>query len=362
MDIAAIIDAAEAPAPAEAAAETVEGAEASTEAANDNAEGTEGGEEQAEAAQTAEAAPTDGKKTPPAAAEEDIFSDAALATPEGIGKARTRLQEDQQKHFRKARELDGRDIRLKNKEQKLAHDKQEWVRNKGQDVAFIQDVRNTVNLIKTGTAAQRVEALGRLTGLPGQKAYEELSFGIIHDGKKQPLSPEMAAMQQQIEGLHGVIEKLIAQQQGERTATEQQQQRAFIAEQQTKLITAGKDAAKYPNLAHFIGSGREREVSAYLTEMKIEHHEQTGTLLDDGEALGRIERELTQALGARAAKPTSSGPPSKPGGHQAQRTPGHKAIPPSLAARSGGAVRELTHDERLDELSRDSEFLALLGR
>jgi hypothetical protein len=352
MDIAAALDAVAA---AEPAGDVAEGADTPPEAANDTA----GELEQALDVAAEPANDTEAAEEP---AEADPFAPEQLATPGGIEKARNLIAEERQKHFRKARELDGRDIRMKEKTRKLEARIAETNRNFAQERNFIQDVYNTVNLVRTGNASQRIEALGRLTGLPGQKAYEELSFGIIHDGKKQAPSPEVAALETKIDGLYGVIDKLVRGGEQTQIEAEKQRQREFIAEKQAALIEQGKDQASYPNLSQFLASGREQEVRDYLTEIKREHHSQTGTVLDDGDALGRIERELIHALGERAAKPTSLGPPQKPSGYQAQRTPGHKAIPPSLAARSGGAVRELTEDERLDELSRDPEFMNMFGR
>jgi hypothetical protein len=354
MDIAAALDAAGVTEPVPDAPADAGG----DEAANDNA----GALEQALESVAAETEATEAEPAnDTAAAEVDPFAPEQLATPAGIEKARSVIAEERQKQFRKARELDGRDIRLKEKARKLDHRVEETNRKTAQERAFVQDVYNTVNLVRTGNASQRIEALGRLTGLPGQKAYEELSFGIIHDGKKQQPSPEVAALQGEIGELKTYIQQVLLQQHSREQGAEKQRKEQFIEEQLSGLIEQAQSAETYPNLARFLGTGKEREVREYLREVKVEHHKQTGMVLDDGAALSRIESEIAHALGDRAAKPTSLGTPPKPSGNQAQRPPGHKVIPPSLAARSGGAVRELTDDERLDELSRDPEFLRIFG-
>ncbi len=345
--ISAALDAVAAETPAEAPPEAA--------AANDNAapDGEVGGDEQQ--------AETEGsEKGAPAPAEPDPFAAEQLATPDGITKARALIESERSKQFRKARELDGRDIRLKDKEKKFNHRVETENQRMSQDRLFVQDVRNTVQLFRTGTARQRLEALGRLAGQPGTKAYEELSHGILSDGKPREVSPEVAELKGQLDQLVGIIRQQEQQRQQREAALEQHQQRAFVEQRKQELVTAASNAEVYPNLARH-AQLKPAEVAAYAVTIKEQHLQQTGDALDDAETLGIIERELTQALGQRAAKPTSSGPPQKPGGNQALSLPGHKAIPPSLAARSGGAVRELTDDERLDELSRDPEFLALLG-
>lgn len=362
MDIEGALDAIGAtetpPETQEADPETVETTETEVEVPAEGDEATQEGEKEAEHAEKPSKTEPEKAKEP---STDELFTDKALSTPEGIKKAREVTLEERQRLFKLQRKLDGIDIRQKERAKKFDQTKETWLRDRRQDEAFVQDVRNTVQLIRTGSAAQRVEALGRLTGQTGQKAYEELSFGIIHDGKKQT-SPEFEAMQQQIQGLYGVIDRLVQGTQQQQQQAEHQRTSAFVQQRLGEMVEAGKDATAYPHLADFIAAGREQEVRDYLQEIYDEHGKTVGTVLDDAQALGRIERELTQALGARAAKPTSLGTPQKPGGQQAQRTPAHKAIPPSLAGRSRGAVRDMTDDERLDELSRDPEFLSAFGR
>lgn len=291
----------------------------------------------------------------------DAFTPEALSKPEGIQAAAKLVEEKRVTLFRKSRELDGRDIRLKEKARKLDNTKQELILEKNNFRVFAQEVNTTLGMLRNGTAAQRLDALGRLTGQTPRQAYEELTHGILRDGKPVKKTPEVEALEAKLERMEQL---LMQREQHEQQAREEAKRRSMeqaIEQRRQEIGQQASDAQRYPTLAHFASLGRAAAIVDYAQQIKEEHYESTGLVLDDAATLSRIEQELAPSLAGRVAtQPTSSGTPQKPSA-RAQRSPGQRSVTPSVAAQSGGSTRALTDEERLDELARDSDLLAALG-
>lgn len=354
MDVAAAMDEADAPAEAteateaapelEAEAPEVETTEAEPET-NDNAE-----------ADNEPAAP---KPSWDDTLPQDAFTPDALSRPEGVAKAAELIEEKRVQLFRKGRELDGRDIRQKQRESKWKQTRSQHLQEVENFRAFAQDVHATIGMARNGNAAQRIDALGRLFGGDGRKIYEELSMGILRDGKPVKKTPEVEQLEAKLERMERV---LLQQQQHEQQARIQAEQHQMlnVIEHRKQEIAQLAGSEHFPATAHYMSAGQARAIVDYALELKREHLDATGLVLDDTATLSRIERELAPSLAGRVAQqPTSAGTSQKPG-VKAQRSPGQRSVTPSTGAQSGGSTRALTEEERLEELARDPDFVASL--
>lgn len=354
MDIEAALDAAEA---ADAPTEAPEPEPTEAEPVADSEAEVDETEAEAEAEPEPEPAPPAWDDDLPA----EAFSAEALSKPEGVQAAAKLVEEKRVTLFRKARELDGRDIRHKQKVQKWEQTRAEHLQEQENFRVFARDVHTTVQMLRNGNAAQRLDALGRLTGQDPRKAYEELSYGVLRDGKPQKKTPEYEALESQVAELKQLLTQRDEQERQRQAEFERREQEAFVQRRRQEIGQLAADAARFPAVAHYAGLGRANEIVEYAVQLKREHEKRTGEALDDAATLGLIERELAPTLGERvASQPTSSGPPQKPSA-RAQRSPGQRSVTPSVASQSAGSTRVLTDDERYDELARDPDFLASLG-
>jgi hypothetical protein len=349
---------------ADAPAEVTETApEAAEELESEAAETEEQGELEAESEETeaeAEAEPGPPKAAWDDSLPQDAFTPEALSKPEGIAAAAKLIEDKRVTLFRKGRELDGRDIRQRQRETKWKQTRSQHLQEVENFRAFAQDVHATIGMARNGNAAQRIDALGRLFGGDGRKVYEELTHGILRDGKPAKKTPEIEALESQVGELKQMLLQRNEHEQQLRAQQERQQLVGAIEHRKQEIAQLASSPGQYPATAHYMSAGQAKAIVDYALELKREHLDTTGLVLDDAATLTRIERELAPSLAGRvASQPTSSGPPQKPS-VKAQRSPGQRSVTPSTGAQSGGSTRVLTEEERLEELARDPDFLSSL--
>lgn len=319
-----------------------------------------------EAAEEAAAEPTDATEGDPEAAEEDaepaepkpdpmpddvLFSEKALATKEGVLKAKGRLLELRKQQHEKFVEIKAYDHRVKLKATKLTARKNAFLAEKGQHDLLINNVRVNLQGLHSGDPDTILTALGHLTGQDGLKAYELLTSRIINKGRPV-LDPQVQALidqqQAQIEELKsGFQTREVQAKAGQITQQIEQHKRAIGG-----VITG--NATQLPHLARLYGEDAQQVVD-YIAEDIIENAKR-GTPVDKSTYFVNLERQLASRFGAGAPQGDGGGPaPKQP--PTVQRSPGQSVGPRTAAASNPRVPNE---DEALRALSQDEAFMSSL--
>lgn len=323
---------------------------------SDESEQTEAAEEQ-ETDEDEKDEPEDGASSAPAA-KDDPFAD--LKTPKGIEKARKHLETQKIEVEKRQAGLDRGYATLKKGEKELKADRQKLKDAVQPTKTLIGKIQEAWKVVRTSPSVkQRFFALGDILGYDGQRAYEELSLEIANDGKSPEPSQAERAYEERIRALE---ERLRAQQEGQTQAQKEAQARAFVARRTAEIRTAAENAQEYPTIAAQVESEAVTydDVVDWVKRAMREHHEATGTKLDEADALANLEESLSKARGKAQAKPVSSGTSPKPApSPQASPKPGQRKIGRTVTttASAGGKRRELSREERVDLLSRDKDFV-----
>lgn len=274
----------------------------------------------------------------------DPFSAEALAAPGGIEKAQAALNDKRKEHDRLY-------LKLSSREKKLNHDAERFKSELGQSRAFVQSVQADVRMLAEGTAEQKLEALGRLTRKDPMAVWEEMAVTAASGGKKAP-SPETQELQRQ-------IQELRAEREAERAAAIEHQQIQQLNQLRGQMLQGAQAAAEqFPALAHF-ASVKPAEVVEYLNDMIVTAHN-GGRPMTWAQAYEQLNSELAPhhipaaqpAQGLATLVAPAATKPVAP----TQRSPG-RSLNPSLATRPQGSVREMTEQERMDELANDRDFV-----
>lgn len=343
------------PAEADETEETTDAEEAAPEETEESAESEDA--EAADETETAEDEPEDAASSAPAA-KDDPFAD--LKTPKGIEKARKHLETQKIEAEKRQAGLDRGYAKLKKSETALAAEKKKLQDAVQPTKTLIGKIQEAWKVVRTSPSVkQRFFALGDILGYDGQRAYEELSLEIANDGKSPEPSQAERAYEERIRALE---ERLRAQQEGQTQAQKEAQARAFVARRTAEIRTAAENAQEYPTIAAQVESEAVTydDVVDWVKRAMREHHEATGTKLDEADALANLEESLSKARGKAQAKPVSSGTSPKPApSPQASPKPGQRKIGRTVTttASAGGKRRELSREERVDLLSRDKDFV-----
>lgn len=343
------------PAEADETEETTDAEEAPSEETEESAESepTEAAEEQ----ETDEDEPEDGASSAPAA-KDDPFAD--LKTAKGIEKARKHLETQKVEAEKRQAGLDRGYVKLKKEEKRLETERKKLKDAFGPAQQLIGNIQARWKVVRTSPSVkERFFALGDILGYDGQRAYEELSLEIANDGK----SPEPSqAERARDEELRALREELRAYREGQTTAQKEAEARAFIARRNAEIRTAAENAQEYPTIAAQVESEAVTydDVVDWVKRSMREHFDATGTKLDEADALANLEESLSKARGKAQAKPASSGTSPKPApSPQASPKPGQRKIGRTVTttASAGAKRRELSHEDHVELLSRDKDFV-----
>lgn len=298
----------------------------------------------------AKAKEDDEKKEEPAAEKpkDDPFSEEALATPEGVANARRLIEKRQRK-------VDGFEIKLKRQQREFEQSAAAREAEIQQGRALAGEVYRLVETVRTGTADQIVAALGELTGRDGLAVWQEITESVVNNGRRAAPSREVAALQMQVEQLR---HQLAQGQQQDRDRAEQaeiEQKKATVAKIEAEIVELASDADEFPHLSTF----EHDEVVDVVTDMKVRARA-AGQKLSIKDACAKIESQLERRFGSTPSagrKSAESGTgAAKARGEPRKATPTARGIPPSKA-RSMPSAREMTEEERLEDLRNDSAFL-----
>lgn len=343
-------------------AETPEAEETDAEEAPSEEETEESVEDEpAEAAEEPEEAEDDSKDgaSPPPAAKDDPFAD--LKTPKGLKKAREHIETLRVEAEKRQAGLDRGYAKLKGAEKKFEDAKKQFDAAVQPTKALLGKIQEAWKVVRTSPSVkQRFFALGDILGYDGQRAYEELSLEIANDGKSPEPSQTERAYEERIRALE---ERLRAQQEGQTQAQTEAQAKAFIARRNAEIRTAAENATEYPTIAAQVESEAVTydDVVDWVKRAMREHYDATGTKLDEADALANLEESLSKVRGKAQAKPAGSGVPPKPAtSPQPSPKPGQRKIGRTVTttASAPGKRRELSREERVELLSRDTDFVS----
>ncbi len=326
------------------------------------------GEEQAEATEAQAEAEKPAEQTAEQleAADEALFSEAALKTPAGIKAAADRMralraeQKQAANALAKQRKETDHDFRvLRQKQATFKKTKEEhlaWHRNEQSTARLLGQ---HVSVLRSGSPAQVIESLGFLTGRDGLGFYEELVKNAA--GLRQAPNQEVEAVRRDYEQRFAALEQRLQDQQ---VSAQVEERRAQVAALEAQVVERASDATQYPALAHFIANSR-REVIAELKDMRKAYRAETGEALPMAQAMLELNAKLAPYLpaGGGGAGQPRAGQAQNPGGQSnpssSAKSPGGVAgIPPSASARVA-PVRPATEEERRQELT--PEFFADIG-
>lgn len=281
----------------------------------------------------------------------ELFTEEALATPEGIQKAAQALK-DRDRFTSKAY------VKLKARDKKSRATQESAQRWEANARTLHERQQADVELMTNGDQNQRLEALGRLFRMPGIDAYELLSEGVLGLKKKGPKS-ETEAVKRELEELRNGL-KLKEQQEAERQATHA----VLLAESR---IAALAQTEQFPSVQHFAKQSREQlnEIVRQVKQQCLDHwNEQVRQgvqpqPLDHSVALGQLELLLKPHAAQTGSNPDAGRAPSrnpKPG-------PTGRTVSPARAstASSRRSLDDMTDEERRADLARDTDALRRFG-
>jgi hypothetical protein len=265
-----------------------------------------------------------------------LFTDEALATPEGVKAAATALREREIKHHDTYRRTVQRERVAKETTAQARRAQETYTRFNGQ-------IQGTLQLLQQGTPEQALHALGVLRGKAGIDAYEELTSTVIGIKKNPPPadSPKLQALENELKALKGGIEHA-------QVKAENDQWRGQVAAAAAHVGPEGKPV--YPAIAHFVkvGNATLADVVRAVEEDFVQHG------IAPKDSIDKLNRIWMAHVPAEPAAPAAT---AKGVARLAGKLPGRAARPAAAAAGS----RELSEEERMAELAADPGFLASLG-
>jgi hypothetical protein len=316
-----------------------------------NAAATDGDTEQTEPEVETEAA--EPKDAAAKLDDEVIFSDEALATPEGIKKGRERVKQLRRMTHEKYLELKNFEGRVVKRHGKLKHQIQTHVNEKRNHELLLGNVRSNLQGLHSNDPDTILTALGNLTGTDGVKAYELLTSRIVNRGRPQ-LDPQIQAIidaqEQKIEELRkGFGERDAQAKVGQLT-----QKLNEHAQQIGNTITSG--AAHLPHLARLYADD-PHGVTKYIVDEITEAH-QRGTPLDGRQYFSTLESQLAKHFGVGQAPQGDGGGPAPKQPSTVQRSPGQSVGPRTASASN---PREPSEEESLKALANDQTLMSAFG-
>ena len=338
------------PAAAKAASETEEapseaGPENEPEAADD-AEPTEDAE--ADASESAEPV-TEAQITA-----DQLFTDEALSTLEGIKRAKAIALFAKEALEKRAKKLDGFDIRIKRREKSVAGLEQEKQRLGDLARAFSGELQ----IISGKRASDQMGILRSLDKVSGgngsveagRELFEALSMAYAREGKL----PEKTRGELEVEQLRQQMARREQEWTERQRETEIVQTRHQIAQMEQFAGRTANNPASAPWISRYIAEGRtgEAQVGKWLGDLM----EAEG--LDLPSAIGILESRLVPPGTKPAPKGAPGAAPSKP------RTNGAKPLTtvlPTAADASTGSQRALTQEELRARNARDPSFFDAWG-
>lgn len=292
------------------------------------------------------------KPAEPGKLKED-FSDDRPWTPERVKAAAAEARE-------LARSAQAQWAREQKRADKLARDREEHLREKGQFKAIRDQFAVDFQALRSGDPKTKLMALGRLAGVDGAQLWEELTLEMVQTNKSRELTPGEKA-------LRAEIAELKAKLAGDEQAKAEQNMASAIERRKVELGELGSsvqtvvdeesgeevEAPVYPELslwsAEEIGEALAEVITRVYNDRKRSGQPQRTWRISDAEAAQMLEDDLAARKARRGAPQGVSGlapraEKAKP--EQAQSPPPKRgrSLAPGLSTQSASR-RELTDDE-----------------
>ena len=288
--------------------------------------------------------------------DETLFTPEALATPDGVAKARDGVLKAKDAALDLQRRNHSTFLSLEKRERRFKGVKEETLRQKQANALTEDRQRNDAMTLLRGDTRTVLDTLGRITGRSGLKFLEEMNLSVGTDGNPPKESAEVSALNQKIEALERRL-----QERDERV--EQHRLQTIIDTRKQEIAQAAQNPGLYPRLAD-IAKKNAAHVGEYVAEIIVEAHQQ-GNQLTDAQALQLVEKQLQEQLGA---PPAAQAEPERGNGaktaepRQAQSPPLGTQIEPAATTQQG--ERRSLSEAELDGLTAEqlpADFFHELG-
>jgi hypothetical protein len=289
-----------------------------------------------------------------------LLSEEQTATPEGREKAREYLRD-------RSAQLDGFAIRLKTKGQALASARTEFDTYRNAEEARLEGDRAYARKLAAlarklddpENMTELVNAIGTITNRDGRDIWERWTRFALAGGKRAEVTTGEQRALERVTKLEDQVMRLVdelrnggREQQAEAAERELSEIAPRVQQLAGEILGAAGDAEKYPALAPYTAlKSWHPQIIADYRRIKREAREK-GQKLDRAAVLGRLNGELARL--ARAGVTPADPAGARPANRVTERV---TSIAPSQS-RTGGAIREMTQQEREDDLARDSDTLA----
>jgi hypothetical protein len=281
------------------------------------------------------------------AKESSLFTDEALATPEGLRTAREHIQ-------RERLTVSKRMSKLRERVHRFGAEKEEFAKDRETVLQLREEQRQVAQSLFGGDAKTIAATIGRLTGKDPVTVVRELSHLLATDGKSNGKeSTESAAMKKRLADLEAAYEQSVQEKKAaELTAREQ----AAV----DRIYAVATSAEKYPTIARFVsgGGGRDTRIREALKHIKIEHYNETHQVLSDEDAAQAVERELLDIIGPAV---TNGAPAAKSDPGPAPTKPKSGKTLTSKDSAAPAQRRPKTEEERVADLANDPDFTRAIG-
>jgi hypothetical protein len=294
--------------------------------------------------------------------EREVFSDKALATPEGIKKARSYVEKRQAK-------LDGIGQRVAEERAQVASERAIFAEAVQQARAEIEPQQhlarkvaaNLAKLDNPSSIEEFIGALGAMSSRPdadpeavmarGIEIWEHGAKFMVGGGKRAQPSREVEELRSHVQRLERSLSERDTRNEEAQIEEETARAKQFVERRTTEIVTAAKDPTKFPELAKSIRLGLGENVVAEVAGMK-RAAKAKGQRLGDSEALAIIEGELKKLTASEARAPAS---PAEASSAEARVS----SIAPSMT-RSAGNVRDKSEVELAEDLAKDTAALSFM--
>lgn len=289
----------------------------------------------------------DSELTSEAVTNDELFSDKALTTREGLAAARQAILDSRKAVREERRKAHDVFVRTSRREKRATEREERATARERAVIASEQRIGADLELMANGDASQALDALGRLMRRNGADAYQLLTENVLANGKKPQIQRDPLLLQL-AENMQGLQRHLVQSQ-------EAQQRDAW----RSGVIREVQVAEKYPALAQFFGE-KGMGLIDHIDAAFVDYYEKSGRqrTIPLEELLADYEKQLKPYL--RQAAPVAATTTTVKNERRVPRLPGQS---PSTA-RTGTQIvqtREKTEDERFEELANTPNILRELG-
>lgn len=278
---------------------------------------------------------------------DELLTDEALSTPDGMRKGAARLRETAEQQRKAYLQLKGYEKNVVARRDKLNHKIATFRSEKQTHQLLIDNVRSNLQGLHSNDPEVILTALGNLTGTDGVRAYELLTSRIVNRGEAK-LDPQVKA---RFDAQERELQQLRAERAQEREHAQLAQENAQLQTHYQRIGEMVRGSTTTPHLTRIYNENPKKLTAAIVRAIEEDNGATPAPAL-----FAQMEAELQQHFNAAPPQGTNGGTVQQP--QRAQRSPGQSIGPRTAAA---ATPREPTEEEALQELSRDPEFMRSLG-